>query len=213
MKHILPILTAALALMTTALSADPTPFTYSGFTVTPKDYDNQEFQGIGNGDFYVVEFTADSKLYLIDHYNSLYGDPATGTETLKAMGITDYGYYKNGSSTLTDSFSLVKGNENYVEPESFTFSLDPSKTNGKDSLTRTGYLLGDFKTGDKVEIWMSDGYTSVSSNTLLHLATGGAYYGGRIDGRADMVTTYSSDGTVIPVAPSVTSRMVFLPLL
>ena len=180
--------------ITTSVQADP--INYEGFSVNPSPYYNEVFQGKGDGSFYTVKFTADSDLYLLNHFTSFWD---TVSEALPTMGITQYGYYKNGSTELEEIHTIGSG-ENDVQPTSFTFELDKTKA-GRDSFTTTGYYLGSFKAGDEIEIWMTDGTTSVSSNTpYFKEGEEGGQYTGRFDGRSNMITTYSANGTVIPVA-------------
>ena len=68
-------------------------------------YTNGQNQGKGLGSYYYLKFNADTKLYLLDYVNNIYSD--WQTETLKKMGITDYGYYDiNDPMHTLHSFSI-----------------------------------------------------------------------------------------------------------
>ncbi len=154
MKHILPILTAALALMVTTAFAET--YQFDKYVVTTTPYTNQNNNGMGEGSYYTIKFTSDARLYLLDQLNTIYDGKQT--ETLKAMGITQYGYVD--STGKTHRFS-VDNTKNYTSFDGFDYYDDKGKQNYK----RTAYDLGGFKAGDEIQIWMTDGTTSIASNT------------------------------------------------
>jgi len=126
-------------------------------------YTNEQNQGKGLGSYYYLKFNADTKLYLLDYVNNIYSD--WQNETLKKMGITDYGYYDINDPTHTlHSFSIDDA-KNVTSFDGFDFN------GGTDHYDRKAYYLGDFKKGAEIEIYLTDGTTSVSSNTPVN----GAY--------------------------------------
>lgn len=88
MKHILPILTAALVFAVTNVFAAEV---YDSYDLEQKWYTNEQNQGMGQGSYYRFKLTSNSKIYLTDMLNTIYsGDQ---NETLAHHGITQYGYY------------------------------------------------------------------------------------------------------------------------
>ena len=126
-------------------------------------YTNEQNQGKGLGSYYSIKFNADTKLYLLDYVNNIYSD--WQNETLKKMGITNYGYYDVNDPTHTLHSFSINDTTKITSFDGFDFN------GGKDHYDRKAYYLGDFKKGDEIEIYLTDGTTSVSSNTPVN----GAY--------------------------------------
>ena len=150
MKHILSILTAALALATTNL------FAADVYDVDQIWYTNEQNQGMGEGSYYQFKLSSNSKIYLTDFLNNVYS--GNQTETFGAMGIKEYGYYLNGDKNNLYKFSTA----NSEDADSYSYWDEDGE---KQTYTRQKYYLGDFKANDTVEIWLSDGTTEVSTYT------------------------------------------------
>lgn len=154
MKHLLSILTVAFACATTAMADEPV-FSYKVNTIP---YTNQFYQGY-SGSFFSVEITeGHGKLYIVDFLNNT-GSP-NQTDSIRQQGITEYGYYDVSDTEHANLHSNpVEGNAVPLDP--YTYSDNGTPTKGY----RYGYELGTFSAGDKVEIYVSNGIDSVSSNT------------------------------------------------
>ena len=186
MKHILPILTAALAFAATNL------FGADVYDLEQIMYTNEQNQGMGQGSYYKLKLNSNSKIYLLDHLNNIYS--GSQTETLGAMGITQYGYYLNGDKT--DAHATTLGS-NVTSFDSYNYYDEE----GKQTYNRNAYYLGDFKAGSEIEIWMSDGTTTVGTWTPVEGA-----YTSRFLGRTDalnkeisvaQLTMYASTGNQV----------------
>ncbi|MBR2964558.1 MAG: hypothetical protein IKC53_10180 [Lentisphaeria bacterium] len=197
MKHILPILTAALLGVAAPLFAADPAFTnpvFDGVTFNLVDpYTNEHLQGDGLGSYYTVTFNGSGTFYLVglrnthlgdiqseyltntylgvdENQNPVYGDPT--------YGITHYGYIdSNGKKQTFDLFDK-EGNpsENVVNFTSVAYDGNV--------VTREGYYLGDFKAGEEIQIYL-DGQIN-GNNVWSATATSqeGIYssrYGGRTD--------------------------------
>ena len=183
MKHLLPILTAALAFVTTNV------FAAQVYDLEQVWYTNEQNQGKGEGSYYRFKLNQNSKIYLLDHLNNIYS--GIQTETLGNMGITQYGYYLNGDMTNDHATTL---GENVTSFDSYNYYDDE----GKQTYYRNAYYLGDFAKGSEIEIWMSDGTTTVGTWTPVE-----GEYTSRFLGREDalnkninvaQLTMYASTG-------------------
>ncbi|MDD6336839.1 MAG: hypothetical protein PUC15_00440 [Lentisphaeria bacterium] len=167
MKHILPILTLALAGAAMTASAATTydhTFNYGTYEVNTIEYTNQYNQG-GWGDYYTIKVNGGGSLYVVDVLNNI--QSLTQTETLKAEGIQQYGYYfvnKPGDTTL-HSFD-ISDTTRVKDFDSYTVRQWDNYGHYEDiTYYRQGYLLGEFNDGDEIQIWMSDGTSGVASFT------------------------------------------------
>lgn len=133
-------------------------------------YTNEQNQGMGQGSYYKLKFNSKADLYLMDYLNNIYS--GLQTETFKAMGITEYGYYLNGDKDTLFKFST----DNSTSLDNYTYYDE----NGKQTYNRNAYYLGNFNAGDEVEIYLSDGTTQVSSYTPVNGA-----YTSRYEARQD----------------------------
>ena len=150
MKKLFAILFGALALNLSAAEV------YDSYDLEQKWYTNDQNQGMGQGSYYRFKLTSNSKIYLTDMLNTIYsGDQ---NETLAHHGITQYGYYLNGDLTNDHATNL---GDNVTSFDGYTYYDD----NGKQTYNRNAYYLGDFRAGSEVEVWMSDGTTTVGTWT------------------------------------------------
>jgi len=134
-------------------------------------YTNEQNNGMSQGSYYLINLKQNSKIYLTDYLNNIYS--GLQTETFKAMGIKEYGYYINGDLTNNHATSV----DNATSLDSYTYY---DKDGIKQTYNRNAYYLGDFKAGSQIEVYLSDGTTQVSSWTPVEGA-----YTSRIEGRKD----------------------------
>ena len=192
MNHILPLLTAVLALTATTSFA---AFNYgSEWVVDAKDYTNENNEGGATGQYYTVNFSGSGKLYLVDQVTSLYSYP---TAALDSHGITRYGYRLVGNATDTDIhwFTIdgkpgnngveagVIGSLPAAEPPKVTQTVDHIIDGGK-PYDRKTYYLGTFYENDVVEIWLAKGTEEVGTATPVEELNNGPTtykYVGRYD--------------------------------
>ncbi len=177
MKHILPILTAALAFTAMTASAAVTydhtdrygnystsTAEYENYDVNMKAYENEHYQGTW-GEYYTVKVKGNAKLYLANYLNHT-GWYTGHTETLKAEGIKEFGYYFVNKPDDTGLHSINIDDATAEQFDYFTYREWDNSGHYEDKpFYREGYLLGEFKDGDEIQIWMSDGVSSVASNT------------------------------------------------
>ncbi len=167
MKHIIPILTAALALAAT------TAFAAFDYDVQTRDYNNATGEGTA-GKYYVFKFSGGTgNVYITDFFDSFNGNELP-SEVLYSpgMGVTEYGYYKLDSegNRISDLkfYSLSDTNRIMTfEGPGNTYTQWLDDAGNKTTINRQGYLLDEFSDGDIIEVWMSDGTRSVASNTPL----------------------------------------------
>lgn len=162
MKHILlSLLTIVFVFTATTASA---AFNYD---VDWKQYDNSNYEGT-DGKYFTVKVTEGTgKIYIADLFNNVQSDNQNEALASSQMGVTSYGYYyvNNANDTALHDFSLsdssrVSQFDSYQYNTWKTYQgLDP------DTYYRNGYLLGEFKAGDEIEVYLTNGNTSVRSNT------------------------------------------------
>ena len=201
MKHILPILTAALALTasaafaidyypeyysngTTSLSADGTVETvsYDNYQVIKTSYPNQ---GFWHDSYYKFRITGNNvDLYLTDYIDNV-GD-SFQKDALENK-ITKYGYFyldSNDKSKINSSKVTTLSTDNRVQVG------DPMKSPWNDNkITRYGYYLGTFNEGDEIEIFMEDPNGTGRSNTEGYI--GG--YGSGVTDASDVMVQYQQN--------------------
>ena len=164
MKHLLAILTVALAGAAAPVFADPlfTDPVFDGVSfneATP--YTNQYNQGVGNGSYYTIRFNGSGTFYLTNKVASLWDNAEYLTQPI--YGITHYGYID--SNNVIHEFE-INNPDNVVQ---FTSQSD-EKAGTVYTVKREGYLLGNFNAGDEIQIYFAqkDGDTvlaSVATNT------------------------------------------------
>ena len=176
MKHILPILTAALALTAS------TAFAALTFEVVETPYEKNAWwtPPHGSDQYYKIVFTGGSGDFYISDWISGIGSSETNPDgtpklmsTIANVGVTQYGYYyvnSNDKSLIgTGDIKDVGANENRIQIEEKTFASG-------ETVHRYGYKLGTFKAGDEIEIYMATASGSARSNSGY--VPGTPYYGG-----------------------------------
>lgn len=141
-------------------------------------YTNEQNNGMGQGSYYLINLKQNSKIYLTDYLNNIYS--GLQTETFKAMGITQYGYYLNGDLTDNHATSVDNAIKADNDDKLNSYSYWEEGADKPTYYNRNKYYLGDFKAGSTIEVWLSDGTTEVSSWTPVESA-----YTSRIEGRKD----------------------------
>ena len=161
------LLLASLAFTATSLFAAQTydnTASFGAYDVNMVTYTNQYNQGTW-GEYYTIKVNGNSNVYVLDIFNNI--QSPTQNETLQAEGIKQYGYsyVNNPNDTSLHSFNL--SDESRVKQfDSYTYRVWDDAGHYEDvPVYRNGYLLGEFKDGDEIQIWMSDGTTEVSSFT------------------------------------------------
>lgn len=160
MKHILPILTAALALMATVASAGTV------YDVIETPYTNEYNEGT-NGSYYKIRMKESGKLWITDFFNNTGSGTQSELLTSPTYGLTEYGYKDSSgehSWSLTDDTRISAG-------DSYKYNL--YKGENADVMTRNQYYLGEFAKDAEIEIYLTNGINSVASNTPAgyHLST------------------------------------------
>jgi hypothetical protein len=184
MKRILPILTAALALVATTASAinyydyyedatsESSSITYyipewnTNVTASVEtiDYGNYQivrtaypYQPLYHHDsLYKIRVTGESvDLYIADWIDNV-GD-SFQEDSLKSKGIAKYGYY----------YVNTEQGEKIDISKATPFEIEKSPWNDN-YVTRYGYYLGTFNAGDEIEIYMEDsnGGSARSNSTM-----------------------------------------------
>ena len=194
MKHILPILTAALLGVAAPVFAET--FYFDGFSVETTPYTNANGEGEGEGSYYTITKKGSGSLFITNFFHEGLNDGLSGQDeilTNPSYGITHYGYidsngksreYTLGDARITDQF------------EGYSYSgwvEDPNHPNGGAMGTtvvpRDGYFLGNFADGAEIQVYLErkDANGNViawtASNTPQE-SNGVAYvsrWGGRVD--------------------------------
>ena len=155
MKHILPILTAALLGVAAPVFAD------FNFEVQWQPYKNT--QGIYDGTagkYFIIKVTGDKdetgKIYLTNLFNN--AQSSTQNEVLDgvitddntgiSVRVTDFGYTSKNKGS--DSFSMTP--ENIVDLSASSDDPNMKNLNKWDSINRNGFYLGEFTAGDEIEV-------------------------------------------------------------
>ncbi|MBR3687510.1 MAG: hypothetical protein IKL85_00375 [Lentisphaeria bacterium] len=157
MKHILPILTAALALAATPVFADFNfELQWRGYENTPGVFDGTA------GKYFTIKVTGDEKgkIFLTNYFDSAYqnqsevlDDVITNQKTGVSVKVTDFGYKsaKDGlqSFSMTDSDHIVDLGASSSDPNMQTYAWW-----GETPLSRKGYYLGEFTAGDEIQVYL-----------------------------------------------------------
>ena len=200
MKHILPILTAALAL--TATSA----FAAFNYTVETTKYTNQNNQGT-DWEYYTIHITEGTgRIYLMDYINNLqdrneYHDGHWGqNESIEAQGIIKYGWYDASKMKETDTLSVDDvhwtdvSKDNRAEGPSFN---DPYNTQNTIPITRYKYDLGtDFKEGSVIGIAMMAKDGSIVGSFSKNENRNSTRYGTTWNHSVDQYAAYQKGWTI-----------------
>jgi len=175
MKHILPILTAALLGVAAPVFAETLNF--DGFSVETTPYNNGGGEGVGEGSYYTITKKGSGSLFIANYLQTMSNDLSGQGELLtdSQYGITHYGYI---DSTGTYDFAIddprIKDQfEGYSYSGWVADPINHPNTGGYIGTTvvpRDGYFLGNFEDGDVIQIYLArkvgnDVLVSVASNT------------------------------------------------
>lgn len=157
------LLTLFLLVSTVAASAATVYDVYE----TP--YTNAYNEGTA-GAYFKIQLKADAKLWLTDLFNNTSSAYQSELLTSPTYGLTEYGYKDSTgvhSWSFTDDSRISQG-------DYYKYNLYKEAQGGEaDRVYRNQYYLGDFKSGDEIEIYLSNGTDEVASNTPAgyHLST------------------------------------------
>ena len=185
MKRILSLLTVALLGAVTPVFADSAfdDPVFDGFSFNDIDpYTNQYWQGDGSGSYYTIRFNGSGTFYLASLRNSNFGEQNEFL-TNERFGISHYGYID--SKNEIHKFDIHDPN-NIVQ---ITSEIDA----GGITVTREGYLLGNFKAGDEIQIYLDGTFNGNDVWSATNSPQTGIY-SSRFGGRQDM-----SNPTSMPI--------------
>lgn len=132
-------------------------------------YTNANGEGTA-GSYYIIKIKEAGSLWITDFFNNVGSDTQSELLTNPLYGLTEYGY-KDAAGVHNFSFSDTS---RISQGDSYKYNLY-KEAQGKeaDVMYRNKYFLGDFKGGEEIEIWLSNGTNSVASNTPAgyHLST------------------------------------------
>lgn len=132
-------------------------------------YTNANGEGTA-GSYYTIRIKEAGSLWITDFFNNVGSDTQSELLTNPLYGLTEYGY-KDAAGVHNFSFSDTS---RISQGDSYKYNLY-KEAQGKeaDVMYRNKYFLGDFKGGEEIEIWLSNGTNSVASNTPAgyHLST------------------------------------------
>jgi len=196
MKHILSLLTIALAFTATTVYA---AFNYE---VETWDYQNEWLQGY-DYEYYKIKVTEGSgKLYITDFINNIYD--SNQTDSIMQQGITRYGYYDVKGKTPGDE---LKESDLHVRnvTEADRIEMDSYKASEwHNAATRYGYELGTFSEGDEIAIWVEQGGSdaSVGSYTAVYQKNTSRYDAYSVDTLAQFRNNwdYNAAKKAMPIA-------------
>ena len=146
------------------------------YDVYDMPYTNAYYEGTA-GSYYTVRIKQDTKLYITDFFNNIKSGTQTELLLSPTYGLTQYGYVDADKVVHNFDFS---DESRITQMDHYDYNL--YKLNQglpADEYYRNGYYLGDFKAGEEIEVWLSDGTEAVASNS----PTGGyiSSYGRRTD--------------------------------
>lgn len=150
------VLTLILLLLATIVSAATVYDVYD----TP--YTNAHYEGTA-GSYYTIKFNQDAKLWITDFLNNIKSETQTELLTSPTYGLEKYGYVD--ADKVVHEFDIT--DESRIKQLDY-YEYNVYKLNQglpADKFYRNGYYLGDFKAGDEIELYLSNGIESVASNS------------------------------------------------
>lgn len=157
-------------------------------------YTNANGEGTA-GSYYTIRIKEAGSLWITDFFNNVGSGTQSELLTNPLYGLTEYGY-KDAEGVHNFSFSDTS---RISQGDSYKYNLY-KEAQGKeaDVMYRNKYFLGDFKGGEEIEIWLSNGTNSVASNTPAgyHLST--------FNTRTDALNQYMDVGELfLPGGPQI----------
>ena len=160
MKHILTLFLLGITVAASAATV---------YDVDTIPYTNANGEGTA-GSYYTIKIKEAGFLWITDFFNNVGSGTQSELLTNPLYGLTEYGY-KDAEGVHNFSFSDTS---RISQGDSYKYNLY-KEAQGKeaDVMYRNKYFLGDFKGGEEIEIWLSNGTNSVASNTPAgyHLST------------------------------------------
>ena len=164
------------------------------YDVNTIPYTNANGEGTA-GSYYTIRIKEAGSLWITDFFNNVGSDTQSELLTNPLYGLTEYGY-KDSTGVHNFSFSDTT---RISQGDFYKYNLY-KEAQGKeaDVMYRNKYFLGDFKGGEEIEIWLSNGTNSVASNTPAgyHLST--------FNARTDALNMYMDVGELLlPGGPQI----------
>lgn len=164
------------------------------YDVNTIPYTNANGEGTA-GSYYTIKIKEAGSLWITDFFNNTGSGTQSELLTNPLYGLTEYGY-KDSTGVHNFSFSDTS---RISQGDSYKYNLY-KEAQGKeaDVMYRNKYFLGDFKGGEEIEIWLSNGTNSVASNTPAgyHLST--------FNTRTDALNAYMDVGELfLPGGPQI----------
>ena len=160
MKYLLTVLFLLLATVVSAATV---------YDIYETPYTNAHNEGTA-GSYWTVRMKSAGSLWITDFFNNTGSGTQSELLTSPTYGLTEYGY-KDAEGVHNFSFSDTS---RIYQGDFYKYNLY-KEAQGKeaDVMYRNKYFLGDFKGGEEIEIWLSNGTNSVASNTPAgyHLST------------------------------------------
>ena len=160
MKHLLALFLLGITVAASAATV---------YDINEIPYTNANGEGTA-GSYYTIRIKEAGSLWITDFFNNVGSDTQSELLTNPLYGLTEYGY-KDSTGVHNFSFSDTS---RISQGDFYKYNLY-KEAQGKeaDVMYRNKYFLGDFKGGEEIEIWLSNGTNSVASNTPAgyHLST------------------------------------------
>ena len=199
MKHILPILTAALFGAATFVFAQTNTVKtdFENYSVNFSAYDNSNNEGQGLGGYYTIKMKGEGSLYITNFFNPALSTGLSGQSELLTnplYGITHYGYIDSTGNKHEYAISDTRITEQFDGYTYTTYGQDPDNPNGAwkqlpIDVPRDGYFLGNFTDGQEIQVYLAR--KDAEGNVIAWTATNSpqetndtAYvsrWGGRVD--------------------------------
>ena len=192
MKHLLPILTAALLGAATSVFAET--LTFEGFSIETSPYQNENNQGVGEGSYYTITKSGSGSLFITNIFNNVGNEGLAGQDELltnSQYGITHYGYIDSAGGIHDFAIGDTSRIDQF-EGYSYTkFEANPENPDGMwiqntYDVARDGYFLGNFNDGEEIQVYFAR--KDADGNVVTWIATGkpqDGVYGSRALGRGD----------------------------
>lgn len=172
MKHILPILTAALALTASTAFAALTSYTGSDAPSAAFDYKVEVVPYVGqynqgnDWEYFKIKINSGSgRIYLVDFMNSPDWD---SWETFRNQSVTRYGYYDVKGKDISYNPTPSEIHTTNVSDANVKILQTLERTDAGQTFHRYGYDLGkEFTAGDEVGIWIEKNGNAVGSFTAV----------------------------------------------
>ena len=169
------------------------------YDVNTIPYTNANGEGTA-GSYYTIKIKEAGSLWITDFFNNVGSGTQSELLTNPLYGLTEYGY-KDAAGVHNFSFSDTS---RISQGDSYKYNLY-KEAQGKeaDVMYRNQYFLGDFKGGEEIEIWLSNGTDFVASNTPAgyHLST--------FNTRTDALNAYMDVGELfLPGGPQINFGLV-----